>query len=226
MDGPSFPSPMAVLQERHGVDYLIDTFLRSDPKSVTLCTLGPMTNIAMALAKVPEIAGRVQRIVAMGGAYFEVGNVTPTAEFNIFVDPEAADIVLRSGIPIVMVPLDVTHKVLVTNARLERIRALGNKAGAAVTNMLVFSQEFELKKYGWDGVPLHDPCVIGYVLRPDLFEGRLINVCIETTSPLTRGMTVADWWQVTRRDRNVTFLKDVDAENFFGLLCDRLQHLP
>ncbi|MFI4994496.1 MAG: nucleoside hydrolase, partial [Hyphomicrobiales bacterium] len=112
LDGPSIPEPKAALQEQHGVDYLIETFLKAEPRSVTLCMLGPMTNMAMALIKAPEIAQRVRQIVAMGGAYFEVGNITPAAEFNIFVDPEAADVVLRSGIPIVMAPLDLTHRVL------------------------------------------------------------------------------------------------------------------
>jgi purine nucleosidase len=226
LDGPSFPEPKAALQKQHGVDFIIDTFLASEPKSVTLCMLGPMTNMGMALAKAPEIASRVRQIVAMGGAYFEVGNITPAAEFNIYVDPEAADVVLRSGIPIVMAPLDLTHGLLVTPQRLDRFRALGNKVGVAVAEMLGFSQQFDLKKYGWEGAPLHDPNVIGYLLRPDFFQGRLINVSIETMSPLTRGMTVADWWQITDRPRNVTFLKDVAADAFLDFLEERLRRLP
>jgi len=182
--------------------------------------------MGMALAKAPEIASRVRQIVAMGGAYFEVGNITPAAEFNIYVDPEAADVVLRSGIPIVMAPLDLTHGLLVTPQRLDRFRALGNKVGVAVAEMLGFSQQFDLKKYGWEGAPLHDPNVIGYLLRPDFFQGRLINVSIETMSPLTRGMTVADWWQITDRPRNVTFLKDVAADAFLDFLEERLRRLP
>jgi len=226
LDGPSFPEPAMPLQEQHGVDYLVETLLRLEPKTVTLCMLGPLTDMAMALVKAPEIAARVQRIILMGGAYFEGGNITPSGEFNIFVDPEAADVVLRSGIPIVMAPLDVTHKALMTKARLGRIGALGNKAGLAVAGMLSFSQRFDLKKYGWDGAPLHDPCVIAYLLRPDLFQGRLINVSIETASKLTRGMTVADWWQITDRPRNATYLRDVDAEGLFELLTTRLARLP
>ncbi|SDR60027.1 purine nucleosidase [Rhizobiales bacterium GAS113] len=226
LDGPSFPEPIAALQAQHGVDYLIDTFMNLDPQTVTLCMLGPMTNMGMALAKAPEIAKRVKRIVAMGGAYFQVGNITPAAEFNIYVDPEAADVVLRSGIPIVMAPLDLTHQLLVTKDRLERFRTFGNKVGVAVADMLGFSQQFDLRKYGWEGAPLHDPSVIAYLLRPELFQGRLINVSVETMSPLTRGMTVADWWQITELPRNVTFLKDPDAEGFFELLHGRLRRLP
>jgi purine nucleosidase len=226
LDGPSFPEPVIPLQEQHGVDYLIEALRELAPKSVTLCMLGPLTNLAAALARAPEIADRVQRIVLMGGAYFEVGNVSPAAEFNIFVDPEAADAVLRSGIPVFMLPLDVTHKALVTAARLDRIRALGNKAGIAIADMVSFSQNFDRKKYGWEGAPLHDPNVIAYLLQPDLYRGRLINVSVETASPLTRGMTVADWWQITDRPRNATFLKDVDADGFFELLISRLKRLP
>ena len=226
LDGPAIPQPKAKLQEQHGVDFLIESFLKSEPGSITLCMLGPMTDMGMALVKAPEIASRARRIVAMGGAYFEVGNISPAAEFNIFVDPEAADVVLRSGIPIVMAPLDFTHGILVSKERLEGFRGLGNRVGVAVAEMLGFSQQFDLNKYGWGGAPLHDPCVIGYLLWPELFGGRLINVSVETMSPLTRGMTVADWWMITKRPRNVTFLKEADAERFLDLVQERLKRLP
>lgn len=225
LDGPSFPDPTVPLRDQHGVDFLVETLAASEEGSITLCVLGPLTNIAMALVKAPSIAGQIRQIVMMGGAYFEVGNISPAAEFNIFVDPEAADVVLRSGIPITMVPLDLTHKILVTEPRIDRFRALGNRSGAAVADMLTFSQHFDLQKYGWSGAPLHDPCVIAYLLKPELFQGRTINVTVETMSPLTRGMTVADWWQITDRPRNVLYLKDADAEGFFDLLIDRLARL-
>ena len=169
LDGPNLPEPTLVpLQDKHGVDYLVDTLMASDKGSITLCALGPLTNLAMALIKQPAIAERIAEIVLMGGAYFEVGNITPAAEFNIYVDPEAADVVLRSGVPITILPLDVTHQMQSTPARLEAIRALGNKAGAAVHAMLSFSETFDLKKYGWEGAPLHDPTVIAYLLQPEL----------------------------------------------------------
>src|SRR5262249_55095304 len=151
----------------------------------------------MALVKAPAIAGRIREIVMMGGAYFEVGNITPTAEFNIYVDPEAADLVLRSGVPITVASLDVTHGVLSTPDRIDAIRRIGNRCSAAVVEMLTFAAQFDRKKYGWDGGPLHDPNVIAWLLRPDLYRSRKINVSIETGSPLTLGMTVADWWRVT-----------------------------
>ena len=226
LNGPDLPDPAIPLQPRHGVDYIVETLMQAEPGTITLCTLGPLTNIAMALVKEPRIAGRIQEIVMMGGAYFEVGNITPAAEFNIYVDPEAADIVLRCGAPITMLPLDVTHMVQSTPARLDAIRALGNRTGAAVHAMLTFSESFDLKKYGWEGAPLHDPTVIAYLLRPELFEGRLCNVEIETASELTLGMTVADYWHVTDRPRNASFLRSADAEGFYALLTERLALLP
>jgi purine nucleosidase len=169
--------------------------------------------------------GRVQQIVLMGGAYFEVGNITPTAEFNIYVDPEAAEIVFKSGIPIVVMPLDVTHKALTTRARVEAFRALGNEAGRMVAEWTDFFERFDMQKYGSDGAPLHDPCVIAYLIRPELFAGRHINVEIETQSPLTLGMTVADWWGVTDRPANALFVGSVDAEGFYALLTERIGRL-
>ena len=225
LDGPTLPDPRMKLEQQHGVDFIIET-LRTEPSgTVTLCPLGPLTNIAQALKKAPDITNRIAEIVLMGGAYFEVGNITPTAEFNIYVDPEAADIVLRSGIKIVIMPLDVTHKVLVTRPRNDAFREIGNRVGVAAAEMTDFFERFDKDKYGSLGAPLHDPCVIAYLIKPDLFSGRHINVMIETTSDLTLGMTVADWWGVTNRPANVTFMKDVNADAFFDLLTVRLSRL-
>ncbi|WEK05312.1 MAG: nucleoside hydrolase [Candidatus Devosia phytovorans] len=226
MNGPDLPDPTIPLEAQHGVDYIIDTLMAHEPGTVTLCTLGPLTNIAMALIKQPAIAERIAEIVMMGGAYFEVGNITPAAEFNIYVDPEAADVVLRSGAPITMLPLDVTHQVQSTPERLAAIKALGNQSGAAVHAMLTFSESFDLQKYGWAGAPLHDPTVIAYLLQPDLFTGRHCNVTVEVDSELTMGMTVTDYWHVTGRVRNVNYLRTANAEGFYQLLTERLARLP
>jgi len=226
LNGPDLPAPQMPLQDQHGVDYIVETLMAAEAGTITLCTLGPLTNIAMALVKEPRIAGRIREIVMMGGAYFEVGNITPTAEFNIYVDPEAADIVLGCGAPVTMLPLDVTHMIQSTPARLDAIKALGNRAGAAVYEMLTFSEDFDLRKYGWQGAPLHDPTVIAYLLQPGLFEGRQCNVAIETASALTVGMSVADYWHVTDRPRNATFMRSGDAAGFYRLLTERLARLP
>lgn len=225
LDGPPLPEPEMPLQEAHAVDFLIDTLRDAPAGTVTLCPLGPLTNIATALRRAPDIAGRIARIVLMGGAYFEVGNVTPAAEFNIYVDPEAAAIVFGAGVPITVLPLDVTHKALVTPARNAAFRAIGPRIGAQIAGWTDFFERYDKEKYGSDGAPLHDPCVIAWLLAPDLFAGREVNVAIETTSPLTRGMTVADWWGVTDRPANALFLGDVDADALFALMTERLARL-
>lgn len=225
LDGPDLPEPTMLLVEGHAVDFIIDTLRENAPGTVTLCPLGPLTNIATALQKAPDIADRIAKIVLMGGGYFEGGNITPTAEFNIYVDPQAADIVFKSGAPIVVMPLDVTHKALVTKARNDAFRAIGTPVGVAVAEMTDFFERFDKEKYGSDGAPLHDPCVTAYLINPDLFSGRHINVEIETQSELTMGMTVADWWGVTDRAPNATFMSDLDADGFFALLTERLARL-
>ena len=224
LNGPVLPDPSMPLAEGHAVDFLVDT-LRAQ-SGVTLCALGPLTNVASALQRAPDIASRLERIVLMGGAYFEVGNITPTAEFNIYVDPEAAEIVMKSGCEIVIHPLDVTHKALVTRARNAAFHALGNRAGIAVSQMTDYFERFDIEKYGSEGAPLHDPCVIAWLIRPELFSGRHVNVEIETASALTLGMTVADWWGVSDRAPNATFMGDVDADGYFALLTERLARLP
>ena len=225
LDGPTLPDPVMPLQEQHAVDFIIETFRNAPAGSISLCTLGPLTNVATALERAPDIAPKIKQIVMMGGAYFEVGNITPTAEFNIYVDPEAAKIVFGAGIPLVVMPLDVTHKTLVTKERNDAFRALPGKVGIAVAEMTDFFERFDKEKYGSNGAPLHDPTVIGYLLNPDLFQGREINVEIETGSDLTLGMTVADWWRVTDRPANALFIKDIDDEGFFTLLTERLATL-
>ncbi|ARE39665.1 Inosine-uridine preferring nucleoside hydrolase [Rhodovulum sp. P5] len=225
LDGPVLADPQMPLQDRHAVEFIVETLRQEAPGTVTLCPLGPLTNIATAFQMAPEVVPKVAEIVLMGGAYFEVGNITPASEFNIHVDPEAADIVFRSGVPLTMMPLDVTHKALVTRPRNEAFRKLGNRVGQAVAEMTDFFERFDKAKYGSEGAPLHDPCVTAYLLRPDLFTGRHINVEIETEGRFTTGMTVADWWGVSGRAPNATFMGDVDADGFFTLLTERLGRL-
>ncbi len=225
LDGPELPEPSMPLQSQHGVDFLIEE-LRSQPSgTVTLCTLGALTNVALALQRAPDIALRIQQIVLMGGGFSEGGNITPAAEFNIYVDPHAAEIVFSSGVPLVVMPLDVTHQVLTTRKRMDAIAAIGTPVARATVEMLDFFERFDVQKYGSDGGPLHDPCVIAYLLQPALFQGRSCNVEIETESELTIGMTVVDWWSVTDRPKNALFMRQVDADGFFELLTERLKTL-
>ncbi|MCY4333797.1 MAG: nucleoside hydrolase [Litoreibacter sp.] len=225
LDGPQLPDPVMPLEAQHAVDFIIET-VRAEPNdAVTLCPLGPLTNIATAFQRAPDIIEKVAEIVLMGGAYFQVGNITPAAEFNIYVDPKAADIVFKSGIDIVVMGLDVTHKALTTRPRVEAFRNLGTEPGRMVAEWTDFFERFDKEKYGSAGAPLHDPCVIAYLLKPELFTGRHINVEIETQSELTMGMTVADWWGVTDRAPNAMFIGDIDADGFFALLTERIARL-
>ncbi|MEO5614348.1 MAG: nucleoside hydrolase [Cypionkella sp.] len=225
LDGPVLPDPVMPLQAQHGVEFIIETLRREPAGTVTLCPLGPLTNIAQAFLQAPDVVGRVQEIVLMGGGYFEGGNITPAAEFNIYVDPEAAEIVFKSGVPLVVMPLDVTHKVLTTKARVQAFRAMGTEVGRVSADWADFFERFDMEKYGSDGGPLHDPTVVAYLIKPELFSGRVINVEIETQSELTLGMTVADWWGVMDRPKNALFVGDVDAQGFFDLLIERLARL-
>lgn len=226
LDGPDLPEPTMALREGHGADFIVDTVRAHPPGTVTIAALGPLTDVALALLKAPDIAERLEGIALMGGAYFEVGNITPAAEFNIYVDPEAAKIVFASGAKLTVLPLDVTHGMRSTPARIDAFRALGNRSGAAVAAMLSFSEVYDLKKYGWDGAPLHDPCVTAFLLAPELFEGRQINVEIETVGEWTRGMTVADYWGVTDRPRNSFFVRSGDSDGYFRLLTEAIARLP
>ena len=220
------PEPAAPLQRQHGVDFLIETLRGAEAGEITLCALGPLTNIAMALVKAPDIAGKIGELVIMGGAGFELGNVTPAAEFNIHVDPHAAAIVLDSGVPITMIPLDVTHQLLNTPPRLAALRGLGNRCGPAVAALLTVFDENRHAKFGTRAKALHDPAVVAFLLHPALFEGREVNVAIESQSLLTMGMTVVDWWGVTGRKPNVRLMNKVDGEGFYELLVEKLACLP
>lgn len=226
LDGPELPDPAMALQDQHAVDWLVETLRAAAPGGITLCTLGPLTNVAAALVKAPDIAGKIAEIVMMGGGFFEGGNVTPAAEFNIYVDPHAAHVVLSSGVKITMHPLDVTHKALMTRTWIDSLKALGNRTGAAAAAMLDFYERFDMEKYGEDGGPLHDPCVLAFLLQPDLFQGKDCNVQVETGSELTMGMTVVDWWGVSGKPANCHVINQIDAAGFYSLIHDRLARLP
>ena len=225
LDGPQLPEPTMPLADGHAVEFLIDTLRREPAGSVTLVPIGPLTNVAAAFRAAPDIIPRVGQIVLMGGAYFEVGNITPAAEFNIYVDPEAADIVFRSGVDLVVMPLDVTHKALTNRDRVGAFRAMGTEVGRMVAEWTDFFERFDKEKYGSEGAPLHDPCTIAWLIRPDLFSGRRINVEIELEGRHTTGMTVADWWRVSGRPANALFMGGVDDSGFYALLTERLARL-
>lgn len=223
IDGIDIVEPQQPLEEKDAVEFIIDALLGSEAGSITLVTTGPMTNIGEAFTRNPSIIDRVGHIVSMGGAMREAGNHSPSAEFNILVDPHAADIVFRCGRPLTVMGLDVTHQVLATPERRDRIRAIDNDAARATAGMLDFFNRHDTAKYGSLGAPLHDPCTIAYLLKPELFEGKLCNVSVETKSELTMGHTAVDFWHVTDRPKNVTWIHTVDADGFYDLLVARLE---
>lgn len=224
--GLAFPEPSVQLRPQHGVDFLIETLTQADKGSVTLATLGPLTNVASAFARAPELSAQIQELVIMGGACFEFGNVTPVAEFNVYVDPVAAQSVLSRHIPITMIPLDLTHKVLCTPARIARISDLRNTCGSIVAYIMERFERGNLERFGGRGTPMHDPAVIAYLLRPSLFDGRHVNVAIESGGTLARGMTIVDWWGQTGRPANVKYMTNIDDVGFFDLLTEYLARLP
>jgi purine nucleosidase len=222
IDGIGIVEPETPLQEQHAVDFLVET-LRQPSAPLTLVPTGPLTNIGTAIEREPSICANIDEIVLMGGAMREGGNHSPSAEFNMLVDPHAADIVFRCGRPITVFGLDVTHQVLATEARRTRIRAIDNDAGRATAGMLDFFNRHDTAKYASLGAPLHDPCTVAWLLKPELFEGKRCNLTIETESELTMGHTAIDFWHVTDRPHNVTWMHRVDADGFYELLVERLE---
>ena len=226
LGGVQLHEPRTGLARGHAVEFLVKTLSQAPERSITLCCIGPLTNLACALIQSPEIARQIKEVVIMGGACFNKGNITPVAEFNIYVDPHAASVVFSSGLPLTVLPLDVTHKVLTNSTRIEILRRLGNRAGRLISDILADQAGSKFDRPGFQGTPLHDPCTIGYLLEPALFAGRHVNVSIETGSDLTLGETVVDWNGVTARDANAFWITEVDSERFYSLLAQTVAALP
>jgi purine nucleosidase len=223
IDGANLPQPSRPVEESHAVDWLID-ILRNAEAPITVATLGPLTNIAMAIIMAPEIIDNISELVLMGGA-LSLGNITPAAEFNIYSDPHAAHVVFEAGLKLTMIGLDVTHQARATPERLEAIRAIGNPAANSVAGMLDFYGAQYIETFG-EGAPLHDPCVIAYILQPELFSGQDIRVDIEMDSPLTVGSTVCDLHDRSGRPANAHVVEKIDSVRFFDLVQERLACLP
>ena len=221
LEGVTLPTPQLPLQQPHAVSFLIET-CRTTQEPLTLATLGPLTNIAVALIQAPDIVQGIDRIVMMGGGITQ-GNITPFAEFNIYVDPHAAHVVFTSGIPITFLSLDITHQVLTTPARLEAIRQIGNPVSDVAAAVLSHYGKADEQKLGTAGAPLHDPCVIAYLLRPELFTTYHGQVKVEFNSPLTLGQTVVS--QGVSDDPQVTIVDTVDAAGIYELLTKRLENV-
>lgn len=224
LDGPKLPKPGMPLVAQHGVDLIIERALAAKDE-ITLVATGPLTDVAMAMRREPRIVPKIKQIVLMGGA-INFGNTTPAAEFNIYVDPEAAHVVFSCGRPLVMIGLDVTHTVLATEAVRARIRALGSPVGHLVDDLLGFFASTYKNVFGFDAPPLHDPCTVAYVIDPTLFETKPMHVAIELHGEHTLGRTVCDVFGVTGLAPNVEVAIAADVPRFWDLLIETLARYP
>ena len=222
LDGADLPRPSTPLQPEHAVNCLVRTIMDAPEGELTVCTLGPMTNLGMAMAMEPRVASRLREVALMGGGFFQGGNATPAAEFNIFVDPHAAHVVFESGAPVTMCPIDCTYSAQMTVEWLQTLRRTGKRAAIEAANLADFYRQYGGFKFPTSARPIHDACVTGYLLAPELFEKRLCNVTIEIGSPETMGMTIVDWWHVTGKRKNCTVLRRIDADPFFALMLERI----
>lgn len=225
LPGVAVHEPAKGLAEGNAVDYLISTLRKASPHSITVAMLGPQTNLALALIQAPDITQGIKEVVVMGGAHFNGGNITPVAEFNLFADPHAAQVVLASGVKLTYVPLDVTHKILTSEQRLKQIEALNNQAGKLVGGILDEYVKADMVHYGLPGGPVHDASVIAWLLKPELFSGRAVNLVIDSREGIGFGQTVADWYDTLGHDKNVFWVENGDAQGFFDLLTERLARL-
>jgi purine nucleosidase len=223
LDGAVLPEPTIPLQAQHGVAFLINQ-LTTAAEPITLATLGPLTNLAIALIQCPEIAQAIHQVVMMGGS-LGPGNVTPAAEFNLYVDPHAARVVVEAGLNLTMIGLDVTHQVVTTPDRLAAFAALGTAVGQTAADLLKYYGQLDAERYGLAGSPLHDPCVIAYLLQPDLFTGQPMYLAIETESQLCLGRTVATPDINEAQPANAQILTKAKAEGIYTLLLERLAKL-
>jgi len=223
LDGADLPEPRVQGVEQHAVDFLVQTVMESGTPLILVPT-GPLTNVALAMLKDPRITTKLERIVLMGGAVFD-SNITPAAEFNIYVDPEAAKVVFGSGVPITMVGLDVTNKALFGFDDIEELSRLNGKVSRVVAPLLKFFAQANKDIFGFDGAPLHDALAIAHLIKPEVIKTRNMNVEIETEGDLTRGRTVADVYGVTGRSANTAVAMEVDNSLFKEMLFQAIKVL-
>jgi len=222
LDGPEIPDPSFEPDERSAIELIADT-LKETPEPVTLIPTGPLTNVAAFLREHPELKDRIARISLMGGS-IGLGNTTPAAEFNVYVDPEAAREVFESGLPVIMSGLDVTHRADTGPAEREALRSLG-QVGEVITELLEFFAATYERTFGFDAPPLHDPVAVAAVMEPSLLQTRPMRVDVERESELTRGETVCDFYGITGKPPNAEVGVALDREGFFDLLYRTLGRL-
>lgn len=214
--------PDAPCADGHAADAIIDLVMGRPEKSVAIAVLGPLTNVALALRKAPGLAERLGPVAVMGGARSEGGNITASAEFNIWADPEAAAEVLATGCEVVMFGLDATHQVRASDARIAALEAVGTPMADTAASMMRFSQRVERKIVGWDAPPVHDPCPVAWLLRPDLFALKPCRIDVETQSDLTRGHTAVEF-RVDPATAPHRWAVAADADGVFALITEAVR---
>ncbi len=222
LGGPKIPEPITPVKEEHGVDFMIRTLRESDEK-ITLIPTGPLTNIAMALIKAPDIKEKIDRIIIMGGAVMDPGNITSAAEFNIYVDPEAAKIVFASGCNIYLNTLDVSMKAVFYEEDIEALRAQGDKVSDIVAQLLDFFASTHVKHFGFKACPIHDALCVGVLIDENLIEYQKTFLDISVQDPLTLGETVADLWGITGNEPNCYISTKVDQKLFVKMIQEHMK---
>ena len=226
MEGPTLHEPRGPLEPKHAVQYIIETLRAAPPKSITLVGLGPLTNFAAALNSAPDIKPAIAEIVVMDGSWGVGGNITPAATFNVYADPEAASIVFRSGVPVTAMSHDAARRVLLTPDRIAPFRAMRNNAGKVVADIFDSMMAYGLRRRSVAVGPIYDPCVIAYLLKPELFKGAKVSVDVETKGEFTTGATVVDFRGYNRRTPNTLWISEADTEGFYALLQAQIARLP
>ena len=223
LEGVEIVEPKFPPEPKHAVDWIIESVL-SNEGEVSICAMGPLTNIARAFEREPRLPKLIKELVIMGGSKFQGGNITPMAEFNFYVDPHAVDIVFRSGANITLAPLDVTFQARMEEDWINRFSNTG-VVGKFARNILMPSYRFNSERYGGEFAPLHDPFTVAYLVGPSLFKKRRVSVSIETESPLCMGASSIDWWSVTGDESNCNVLSEVDSNGYFELIYQRVKRL-
>jgi len=221
LDGPIFDKPTVQLDPRHGVDLIIELLMKSD-EDITIVPMGPLTNVGMAIIREPRIVPKIKQIVLMGGAY-QLGNVTPAAEFNIYADPEAAHIVFSCGRPIVMMGLDLTRQALATPKVIAKMKSIGNKASNLFVDLMEFFTKTQHEVFGWDSPPVHDPTTIAWLIDPNVIETKPMHVEIELTSGKSYGRTLCDYFGITQRPANAKVAIKLDFDKFWNIVYETLK---
>ncbi len=223
LEGADLPKPSRKPSEVHAVDFMAAA-VEENWGDLTLVATGPLTNVALFALRYPDLVRGLKEIVFMGGG-MAFGNITPVAEFNVFVDPEAADIVLKLDVPKVMAPLDMTHQAAITRDEVQKLRSTGSRVLGAIADLMDFFMKTYKEVFGIDGAPLHDPTTIAYLIDPSLFEWDDYSVVVELKGQYTYGQTVVDVWKTSGREPNVRILTKVDRDGFFDLVLKTLMKL-